>query len=77
MKKLNDDELHIDKSSVYNPNSKLTEKVPKDFLLNKNNFNNLMTQLGNKIGKDFLKMKEEKEKKIMLLMVGIFIIVHR
>ena len=67
VKKINDDKLHIDKSYVYYLNSKLTEKVPKGFLLNKNNFNNLMTQLGNKIGKDFLKMKEEKEKEIMLL----------
>ena len=60
MKKLKDDGLNLDKDS--NLYSKLTEKDPKDILLNKNNFNNLMTQLGNKIGKEFLKLKEEKEK---------------
>jgi len=39
MKKLKD-EIKLD--NVSNPNNKITEIDPKDILLNKNNFNNLM-----------------------------------
>ena len=46
MKKLKD-EIKLD--NVSNPNNKITEIDPKDILLNKNNFNNLMMQKIKKI----------------------------
>ena len=62
MKKLKED-INDEDINKFNPGDRIRGKKPKDFLLNKNNFNNLMTQIGKQIGKDFVKMKEEKAKK--------------
>ena len=54
--------LKDDKIKEYNPGDKIRGKKPEDFLLNKDNYNNLMTQIGNQIGRNFVEEKAKKDK---------------
>ena len=56
------DVIKDDGLAEYNLGDKIKDKTIVDFLLNKKNFNNLMTEVGRQIVKDFVEIRQEKEK---------------